>query len=114
MAFNPSGFGVTAFAPLPAPMLPRPIPDRNTTDTPLKQINDVERETALLMLVTEWRHGELAPPRERAWRVANYGIEAGMGMELSPNLELAVLWANELTQGPGRAAVLQQAAATML
>jgi len=76
--------------------------------------NDVERETALLALVTEWSHGELNSPRQRAWAVANYGLEAGLGLELSRNPELAVLWANELTEGPGRAMMLQQAAGALL
>lgn len=76
-----------------------------------RQVTDeTERETALLTLVTEWTQGELRPPRERARSIDNYGLEAGLGMELARNPELAVTWANELTDGPGRAAVLQQTA----
>ena len=49
-------------------------------------------------------------PRQRAWAVANFGLEAGLGIELSRNPELAQLWANELTEGQSRAVVLQHAA----
>ena len=80
-----------------------------------KELTDeTERETALLTLVTEWKHGELNPPRQRAWAVANFGLEAGLGLELAHNPELAVLWANELTEGQGRAVVLEHAALAML
>jgi hypothetical protein len=80
-----------------------------------KQIADeTERETALLTLVTEWTQGELSPPRLRAQRIANLGLEAGLGIELGKYPELAVLWANELTEGPGRVDVLQQAARFMV
>ena len=80
-----------------------------------RQLTDeVERETALLALVTEWKHGELDPPRQRAWAVATFGLEAGLGIELSKYPELALLWANELTEGQSRAAVLQHAAIAML
>ena len=76
--------------------------------------NDVERETALLALVTEWTHGELGSPRQRAQAISMYGLEAGLGMALAKNTELALLWANELTDGPARTAVLQQTAVAML
>ncbi len=76
--------------------------------------NEVERETALLALVTEWTHGELRSPRQRAWAVANFGLEAGLGIELSRNPELALLWANELTESQNRAVVLQHAAIALL
>ena len=80
-----------------------------------RQLTDeVERETALLALVTEWKHGELDSPRQRAWAVANWGLEAGLGLELSRNPELAVLWANELTEGQSRAMLLLQAASVLL
>ncbi len=76
-----------------------------------RQIGDeTQRETALLALITEWTHGELRSPRERARDITMYGLEAGLGMELAKNPDLAVLWANELTDGPARAAVLQQTA----
>jgi hypothetical protein len=79
-----------------------------------KQIADeTQRETALLTLATEWTKGELSPPRQRARAIDLYGLEAGLGMELVGNPELAVLWANEVTDGPGRAALLQQTAAVM-
>jgi PDZ domain len=79
-----------------------------------KKISDeTGRETALLTLVTEWTQGELGPPRERAGAIELYGLEAGLGMELVKNPELAVLWANEMTDGPGRAALLQQTAVAM-
>lgn len=80
-----------------------------------KQITDeTERETALLTLVTEWTQGELSSPRERAERIASLGLEAGLGLELAKTPELALLWADEMTEGPGRTAILQQAAQAML
>jgi hypothetical protein len=80
-----------------------------------KQLTDeTERETALLALVTEWKHGELDPPRQRAWAVASFGLEAGLGVELAHNPELAVLWADELTEGQSRAVVLERAALALL
>jgi hypothetical protein len=73
-----------------------------------KQITDeTERETALLTLITEWTQGELGPARLRAERIARVGLEAGLGMELAKFPELAMLWANEMTEGDGRANVLQ-------
>lgn len=76
-----------------------------------KQISDpTERETALLALVTEWTHGELRSPRARAEAIARYGLEAGLGMELASTPELAQTWANALTDGAGRQAVLAQTA----
>jgi hypothetical protein len=79
-----------------------------------KQISDeTERETALLALVTQWTHGELRPPRERARTIERYGLEAGLGLELASNPELAVTWVNELTEGPGRLALLQQTAVAL-
>lgn len=76
--------------------------------------NEVDRETALLALVTEWTHGELGPPRDRATAISTFGLEAGLGMELAHNPQLAVLWANEMTQGPGRLALLEHTATTLL
>src|SRR5208337_1490776 len=69
-----------------------------------------ERETALLTLVTEWTQGELGSPQERASRIDRYGLEAGLGMELVKNPQLALLWADQLTSGAGRAALFQQTA----
>jgi hypothetical protein len=72
-----------------------------------KQITDgTERETALLTLVTEWTQGDLRPPQQRARAIAAYGLEAGLGMELVKNPELASLWASELTEAQGRTALL--------
>jgi hypothetical protein len=48
-------------------------------------IDETERETAVLALVTEWKHGELAPPRQRAWAIASFVLEAGLGMEVANN-----------------------------
>jgi len=76
--------------------------------------NQVERETALLALVTEWTHGELSLPQVRAAAISTLGLEAGLGMELVNNPQLAVLWANEMTQGPARLALLEQTAAAKL
>jgi hypothetical protein len=91
------------------------VGDPKTALLAARQLTDeVERETALLALLTEWKHGELDSPRQRARAVASFGLEAGLGMELSRNPELALLWANELTEGQGRAAVLQRAATVLL
>ena len=80
-----------------------------------KEIKDgTERETALLTLVTEWRQGDLGPPARRARMIAAFGLEAGMAIEIVSDPKLAVLWANELTDGVGRSIVLQQAASTLL
>jgi hypothetical protein len=73
-----------------------------------------ERETALLTLVTEWTHGELRSPFQRAEAIASFGLEAGLGLELAGNPELATLWANEMTQGPGRRALLRETALRMV
>jgi len=80
-----------------------------------KQITDeTERETALLTLATEWTRGNLRSPSERARAIADYGLEAGLGMELARNPELALLWAIELTDASGRAALLGATAAAMV
>jgi hypothetical protein len=76
--------------------------------------NETERETALLTLVTEWTKGEISSPRERARAIAIYGLEAGLGLELAKDPELAVLWANELTDGRGKSAVLERTAITLI
>lgn len=88
--------------------------DPTTALRAAKEISDgTERETALLTLVTEWTHGELRSPLDRAGSVSLHGLEAGLGMELVKNPELAILWANEMTVGPGRAALIQQTAIAM-
>jgi hypothetical protein len=80
-----------------------------------KQIGDeTERETALFTLATEWTRGELRPARQRARAIDLFGLEAGLGMELVGNPGLAVLWANEVTDGPGRVAILQQTATALI
>jgi hypothetical protein len=80
-----------------------------------KQLTDAtERETALLTLVTVWSRGELSPPRARAGAIAAYGLEAGLGLELARFPELAVAWANELTEVAGRTVILQQTAVSLL
>jgi len=85
--------------------------DPGSAMTAAKQITDAtERETALLTLVTEWTHGELRSPLERADDISLHGLEVGLGMELVNHPELALRWANELTDGPGRAALIQQIA----
>lgn len=76
--------------------------------------NETERETALLALVTQWTQGHLGPARDRAYYISTYGIEAGLGVELANNPDLAVLWANELTEGEGRAALLRRTAASLV
>jgi len=76
--------------------------------------NETERETALLALVTQWTQGKLSPSQDRAQYIATYGIDAGLGIELANNPELAVLWANELTEGAGRAAVLRRTAVALV
>jgi hypothetical protein len=80
-----------------------------------KQVKDgTERETALLTLVTEWTQGNLRSPQERARAISEFGLEAGLGLELAGNPQLALAWANELTQGPGRTAVMEAAAVSMV
>ena len=80
-----------------------------------KQIRDgTERETALLTLVTEWTRGDLRSPQERARAIADYGLEAGLGMELVKKPELALAWANELPDSPGRTALLGATAGAMV
>ena len=96
------------FAPWPPATRKPPCAPQSNSPT------NTERETALLALVTEWKHGELDPPRQRAWAVANFGLEAGLGVELAHNPELAVQWADELTEGQSRAVVLERAALAML
>jgi hypothetical protein len=82
--------------------------DQISTIRAAKQItNEVERETALMTLVTEWTHGELSLPRQRAHMIEAYGLEAGLGFELASQPELALAWANELTDGPGHTELLQ-------
>jgi hypothetical protein len=76
--------------------------------------NENEREAALLTLVTEWTHGELGPARERASNIQRLGLEAGIGMELASHPELAIQWANELTDGEARVNLLQAAALPMM
>jgi len=76
--------------------------------------NDNERETALLALVTQWTQGHLSPARDRAYYTSTYGIEAGLGIELANNPDLAILWANELTEGAARAAVLRRTAISLV
>jgi PDZ domain len=89
--------------------------DRTNAMHAAKQIkDDTERETALLTLVTEWTQGNLRSPVERAQAIADHGLEAGLGMELAKNPELAMLWANEMTDASGRAAILQQVARVMV
>jgi len=73
-----------------------------------------ERETALLTLVTEWMRGNLSPPGQRASAISQYGLETGLGLELINHPDLAVMWANELSDPPGRAAILQQTAISLL
>jgi hypothetical protein len=80
-----------------------------------KEITDeTEREAALFTLVEEWTQGELSPPRRRAYLINAYGLEAGLGVELAKYPELAALWADEMTEGPGRLAVFQQIAREMV
>jgi hypothetical protein len=80
-----------------------------------KQItNEVERETALLTLVTEWTHGELDPPRRRAHWIDTYGLEVGLGFELASQPDLAIAWANELAEGPARTDLFQAIARGMI
>ena len=76
--------------------------------------NDVERETALLELVTQWKHGELTAPRQRAWAIASLGLEAGLGAELAGTPELAQLWGNELTNSQSRAVAPERRGPAMM
>jgi hypothetical protein len=76
--------------------------------------NATEREAALLTLVTEWTGGNLRHPAMRAEAISQLGLEAGLGMELAKEPDLALQWANELTAGQGRQAVIAETAAAML
>jgi hypothetical protein len=76
--------------------------------------DDTERETALMTLVLEWTQGEISSPQDRARAIDTYGLEAGLGLELAKRPDLAVQWANQLTDGPGRAAVLQRTAVELI
>lgn len=54
--------------------------DPTTALRAAKEISDgTERETALLTLVTEWTHGELRSPLDRAGSVSLHGLEARPG-----------------------------------
>jgi hypothetical protein len=89
--------------------------DRITAMRAAKQIPDEnERETALFTLVTEWTQGELSSPRRRAELIDRCGLEAGLGFELASNPDLALLWANEMTEGAARVDLLQQIARGMI
>src|SRR5258707_3761670 len=55
--------------------------------------NAVERETSLLTLVTEWTHGDLRSPGERAEAISQRGLEAGLGMGFAKDPGLALLLA---------------------
>jgi len=58
--------------------------DKNQCSPRAKQIMDeTERETALLTLVTEWTQGELSLPRLRAQRIANLGLERVLASNLA-------------------------------
>jgi hypothetical protein len=81
----------------------------------VKDLTDgTERETALLALVTQWTQGNLGSPQDRARYTSTYGVEAGLGIELVNNPDLAVLWANELTEGEARAAILRRTALNLV
>jgi hypothetical protein len=80
-----------------------------------RQLTDeAEREVALMTLVSIWRHGELNPPRQRAGAIASLGLETGLGLELVKDPALAVLWANELTEGNNRTALIISTATQLL
>jgi hypothetical protein len=85
--------------------------DKTTALRAAKQLADVtERETALLSLLAVWTQGDLGSPTARARAISIYGLEAGLGLSLANMPDLAILWANELTDNAGRAAILQQVA----
>ena len=77
--------------------------------------NEVDRETALLALVTQWNQGELSSPLARAHAISSYGLDVGLGLELvSRHPELAVVWANELTEGQTRINLATMTASALL
>ena len=76
--------------------------------------DDVEREAALMTLATEWTKGELGSPQNRAHYVDRYGLEAGIGVELAQKPALALLWADQLTEGQGHDALLSRVAQAMV
>src|SRR5262249_18823239 len=79
-----------------------------------RQITDeTEREVALMSLLTEWKQGELPGPRARALAIAQFGLESGLGLALADRPELAVAWATTMTEGEGRAMILQQVAMSL-
>ena len=89
--------------------------DKTTALRAAKQLTDVmERETALLSLLAVWTQGDFGAPTARARAIATYGLEAGLGISLANMPDLAILWANELTDNVGRSAILQQVAQGLL
>ena len=89
--------------------------DPTTALRAAKQLPDeTEREAALSTLLEQWTSGEPGSPRARASLIAAYDLEAGLGLQLTKDPQLALLWANELTTGTGRLAIFQQSAITML
>jgi hypothetical protein len=89
--------------------------DKATALRAAKQLTDVtERETALLTLLAVWTQGDFGTPTARARAIAAYGLEAGLGLSLANMPDLAILWANELTDDAGRSAILQQVAQGLL
>jgi hypothetical protein len=67
-----------------------------------------------MTLVTDWTYGNLRFPRDRAEDISRFGIEAGLGMELVGNPQLALAWADELTDGPSRQALLTRTASELV
>jgi hypothetical protein len=89
--------------------------DPKTAMAAAKKLTDEsERETALMTLVAEWTHGELGSPVNRARAIAFHGLEAGIGMELTKYPDLALLWADELTDGANRTALIREVAVSMV
>ncbi len=74
-----------------------------------------EREAALTTLLEGWNGpADDGAPSRRAAFIKSAGLEAGLGLELlggdPPRPDLAVLWAQELTSGGGKAQLLGFAA----
>ncbi len=80
----------------------------------------MEREAALTTLLDRWKGGPAddSLPLSRARRIATEGLDAGLGAELlqgdSPQPDLAVLWAQELTARQGKIELLGSAAAVQV
>lgn len=84
----------------------------------IKDMDEGDRETALLALMDRWTADDPISPVRQAELIHLYGMEAGLGMELldadQPDIELATLWANRLDEGSDKANLLAQIAGKVM